>query len=495
MAFKVINFNGSFTMTIDGTSITTTDRIEVINPATETVIGHAPNCTEELLDTAVASAAKSFVSWSKVPFPKRQEYLIKMADSLSENIIPLSQLLTSEQGKTLSDAAMEIGGAAYWLRETAKLTLPETINDHSPEHRSVTKHVPLGVIGAIAPWNYPIGLATFKLSSALLAGNTVVLKPSPFTPLTTLKMGELFQQVLPAGVLNVVSGSDNLGAWMTSHPGFDKISFTGSTQTGRKAMAGAAATLKHLTLELGGNDAAIILPDVDVAVVAKAIFWASFGNSGQICLAAKRIYIHKDVYEQMKSTLVAYAETINIGDGTDPASQLGPIQNRPQYDRIIDLIKDSKTNGHHFLTGGLPMQQTGFFIPLTIIDNPPHDSRIVQEEQFGPILPLIRFESVEEAIALANATDYGLGATVWTADVEAGYAIADQLEAGTVWVNEALGLSPSVTFAGHKQSGLGSESGLGGLLEYTVPKTIAVRQNANTWEGVPKDSLSSNVLN
>lgn len=408
-----------------------------------------------------------------------------MADALEVNIGSLSAILTAEQGKTLNDAAMEIGGAAYWLRETAKMTLPETTNDENAEHRSITRHVPLGVIGAIAPWNYPIGLSAFKLAFALLAGATVVLKPSPFTPLTTLKVGEIMQSVLPEGVLNVISGSDQLGPWMTSHPGFAKISFTGSTAKGRKVMAGAAATLKHLTLELGGNDAAIVLPDVEVDTVAKCIFWAAFGNSGQICLASKRIYIHAAIYDDIRDALVNYAKTIKMGNGADPNIQLGPIQNHQQYERVVDLIRDSKDNGYNFAMGGMPAGQKGFFVPITIIDNPPQNSRIVQEEQFGPVLPLIKFDRIEDAIEQANATEYGLGATVWSADPAKGLEVGQQLQAGTVWINEALALSPFVTFAGHKQSGLGAESGKEGLLEYTISQTIAVRQSANTWAGVP----------
>jgi acyl-CoA reductase-like NAD-dependent aldehyde dehydrogenase len=480
-----IKFDSEFQMTINGKSVNTLNQITVINPANEEIAGHAPDCTIDLLNAAVTAATHAFSQWRNVPFNSRQILLGEMANALEANIGFLSTILTAEQGKTLNDAAMEIGGAAYWLRETAKMTLPETINDESADHRSVTKHVPLGVVGAIAPWNYPIGLSAFKLASALLAGNTVVLKPSPFTPLTTLKMGEIMQSVLPEGVLNVISGADQLGPWMTRHPGFAKISFTGSTATGRKVMAGAAATLKHLTLELGGNDAAIVLPDVDVDTVAKCIFWASFGNSGQICLAAKRIYIHADIYEPMKNALVAYAKTINMGNGTDPNVQLGPIQNRQQYERVVDLIRDSIGEGYNFLMGGMPPEQKGFFVPITIIDNPPHHSRIVQEEQFGPVLPLIKFDNIDDAIAQANATEYGLGATVWSANPDKALAVGQQLQAGTVWINEALGLSPFVTFAGHKQSGLGAESGQEGLLAYTVPQTIAVRQNANSWAGVP----------
>lgn len=473
-------------MIINRERVSTKETIPVINPANEQIIAQAPECTEELLNLAVVAAKQAFPSWSGLPYAERQDLLNQMAGALEANIGPLSQLLTAEQGKTLNDAAMEIGGAAYWLRETAKLTLPVKVNDESAEHKSVTRHIPLGVVGAIAPWNYPIGLSAFKIASALLTGNTVVLKPSPFTPLTTLKIGELMQTILPAGVLTVVCGSEQLGPWMTGHPGFAKISFTGSTATGKRVMAGAAPTLKHLTLELGGNDAAIVLPDVDVDTVAKCIFWAAFGNSGQICLASKRIYIHADVYEPMKKAIVDYAKTIRVGNGTEAGVHLGPIQNRQQYERVIDLIRDSKDNNYQFLMGGIPDNEQGFFVPITILDNPPENSRIVQEEQFGPVLPLLKFDDLEDAIQRANATEYGLGATVWSKDTDAGLAVANRLEAGTVWVNEALGLSPFVTFAGHKQSGLGSESGLEGLLAYTVPQTIAVRTDAITWQGVPQ---------
>lgn len=292
------------------------------------------------------------------------------------------------------------------------------------------------------------------------------------------------QQVLPAGVLNVICGGDQLGPLMSSHPGFVKISFTGSTATGRKVMQGAAATLKHLTLELGGNDAAIVMPDVDVDTVAKCIFWASFGNSGQICLAAKRIYIHEDVYEDMKDALVAYAKTIKVGNGIEDDTHLGPIQNKSQYDRVVDLIRDSSDKGYKFAMGGVPAYDRGYFVPLTIIDNPPADSRIINEEQFGPVLPLIKFKNVEDAIQQANDSEYGLGATIWSADAQTASKIAARIQAGTVWVNEALALSPLIPFAGHKQSGLGCESGLAGLMEYTKPQTIAIRKDAATWSGI-----------
>lgn len=347
-----VKFDSDFEMTINGKSVKTHGQITVINPATEDIVGHAPDCTPALLDDAVAAATQAFRHWRNVPFATRQALLAKMADTLEANIGPISAILTAEQGKTLTDAAMEIGGAAYWLRETAKMTLPETVNDESSEHRSVTKHVPLGVVGAIAPWNYPIGLSAFKLASALLAGNTVVLKPSPFTPLATLKMGEIMQTVLPKGVLNVISGADHLGPWMTSHAGFAKISFTGSTATGRKVMAGAAATLKHLTLELGGNDAAIVLPDVDVETVAKCIFWASAANND---LLTRTETILDDFFNSDKGLMDGLLSVQQIaGQLNVTAHYLSDMlrsltgQNTQQHihNRLIEKAKELLSNGN-----------------------------------------------------------------------------------------------------------------------------------------------------
>jgi aldehyde dehydrogenase (NAD+) len=265
---------------------------------------------------------------------------------------------------------------------------------------------------------------------------------------------------------------------MTSHKGFDKISFTGSTATGRKVMESASASLKRVTLELGGNDPAIVLPDIDVEKTAQQLFWAAFGNSGQICIAAKRMYVHKDVYEPLKAALIEVAKSVKVGDGSEQGTQLGPINNKLQFQRVVSLIKDAQEKGYKFLTGGLPDNEKGYFVPVTILDNPPEDSRIVQEEQFGPVLPLIKFDDVSDVIQRANATEYGLGASVWSADTDKAFEIAQQIQAGTVWVNEAQHLSPLVGFAGHKQSGVGVENGIEGLLEYTNTQTITVKKAA-----------------
>ena len=467
-----MNFDTDFKMLIGGNLVAGAATFDVVNPATAAVIAQAPDAGADDLDAAVAAARSAFPAWAATPISERKAKLNELANAIFASLDGLKRLLTSEQGKPHADAEFEIGGSAMWLQGAAMLDLPVTVNEDTPERYSETRHVPLGVVGAIAPWNFPMVLAMFKLGPALLAGNTVVLKPSPFTPLTTLKFGELAQAILPAGVLNVISGGDHLGPLMTEHPGFDKISFTGSTQTGRRVMASAAPTLKRVTLELGGNDPAIVMGDVDVEKVAEQLFWAAFGNNGQICIATKRMYVHKDVYEPLKHALVAYAATVKVGDGAEQGTRLGPINNRPQYERVLGLIQDAKDKGYDFLVGGTSADVPGFFVPVTIIDNPPEDSRIVQEEQFGPVLPLIKFDDYDDVIARANATEYGLGASVWGADEDKAFDLAQRIASGTVWVNETQHLSPLAAFGGMKQSGVGVEGGIEGLLEYTATQTL-----------------------
>jgi aldehyde dehydrogenase (NAD+) len=313
----------------------------------------------------------------------------------------------------------------------------------------------------------------------LVAGNSVVLKPSPFTPLTTLKIGEIAQGILPPGVLNVVSGGDELGPWMSAHPGIAKISFTGSTATGRKVMASAATNLKRLTLELGGNDAAIVLPDVDLDKVVPELFWAAFRNTGQVCVAAKRMYVHETIYDEFARRLSAYAATVQLGDGSQQGVQLGPIQNAVQFARVRDLIQSAREEGLDFLTGGKPAENgQGYFVPVTIIGNPPETSRVVTEEAFGPVLPLLRFSDNDEVVRRANDSEYGLGGSVWSGDPEKARALGERLRCGTVWINEIQHLTPFAAFAGHGQSGIGVENGVDGLLEYTNVQTISMRRNA-----------------
>jgi aldehyde dehydrogenase (NAD+) len=464
---------------INGELVTTETLLDVVNPANEQVIGKVPACGAAELDKAVAAARAAFKTWSKTPVDDRRVVIQKMAAAIDANFDELFRLLTSEQGKPHQQAQFEIGGCSAMMNAQSTLTLEETINEDSDERLSRTRRVPVGVVGGIVPWNFPILMAVQKIAPAILSGCTIVLKPSPFTPLTTLKFAELIKDIVPAGVVNIITGEDALGPMITAHPDIDKITFTGSTATGKKIMEGASKDLKRITLELGGNDASIVLPDADVAKVAEQLFWSSFTNAGQICVAAKRIYIHEDIYDEMSAAIAAYAKTVTVGDGANQGTGVGPIQNKKQFDRVCELIEDAKSNGYKFLVGGeVDPSGSGYYVPITILDNPPEDARIVAEEQFGPVMPLMKFSTDDEVIARANNSEYGLAGAVWTKDTDRGVAIAEQLETGTVWINEFLHLSPFAPFGGHKQSGFGAEYGIEGLKEFTYSQVITVKKDA-----------------
>ncbi len=322
-----------FSLLIDAESVTAGARLDVINPATGAVFAQCPAAGRAELDRAVAAARRAFPAWSALSFDDRTQAIKRMADVLNANAGSLAALLTREQGKPVQQSKDEINRAATLTEGMLKIRFEtQTIVDDA-QKRIELRYVPLGVAGIITPWNAPINLAIGPLVSALYTGNTVVLKPSPYTPLSTLKIGELIRDVFPKGVVNIIAGGDALGQWMTEHPGIDKISFTGSVATGKKVMASAAGTLKRVTLELGGNDAAIVLDDVDPKVVAPKLFFAGFVNSGQVCMAIKRIYAHEKIYDALCEALAEEARKWTVGDGLDPATKLGPIQNRMQYEQ------------------------------------------------------------------------------------------------------------------------------------------------------------------
>ncbi|HKP77787.1 MAG TPA: aldehyde dehydrogenase family protein [Phenylobacterium sp.] len=470
-----IDFFSDYVMTIDGKSVVSSRTFEQFNPATEAVIAQAPDASRDQLEAAVDAAKRAFPAWAARPIAERQALVAAIGERITAHAEDFMRLLTLEQGKARAGAEWEIGGSAIWCQEIAKQSLEIEVVERTDERTVETHRAPLGVVGGITPWNFPVLLAIWKIAPALVTGNTMVLKPSPYTSLCTLKLGELLQDLLPPGVLNIVSGGNELGVWMTQHKDIRKIAFTGSTATGRKIMESASGNLKRITLELGGNDPAIVMPDVDVPTVAQELFWASFQNSAQFCVAAKRLYIHEDIYEPLSKALVDYAKTVKVGDGAEQGTDLGPIQNRMQFEKLKDLLADSRKAGLNFLLGGEVPDGKGYFVPITIIDNPPEDSRVVVEEAFGPVLPLLKFKDVSEVIARANDTEYGLAGSVWSTDLVQARRIADQMEAGTVWINEIHTFSPHVAFGGHKQSGIGTENALEGLAEYTNSKTIVTR--------------------
>lgn len=460
-----------FKLLINGAMVEGAKTSDVINPATEEVVASCPRGSEAQLNDAVAAAKAAFPAWAETSIDERKVKLSTIADAVEANGEALARLLTQEQGKPISDAMGEVYGMAAFFRYFTTLDLPIKVLDDSEARRVEAHRKPLGVIGAIVPWNFPLILMAFKLPPALLAGNTVVLKPAPTTPLTSLKFGEIIKDILPPGVVNVIADDNDLGAPLTAHPDIRKVSFTGSTATGAKVMAGAAGLLKRITLELGGNDAGIVLGDVDTKAVAPKLFQAAFQNSGQVCIAMKRLYVHESIYDEICNEMAALADAAIMGDGLEQGTQIGPLQNKMQYDKVRELLDDARQHGTVIAGGDVP-DQPGYFIRPTIIRDIKDGTRLVDEEQFGPVLPVIKYSDAEETIAHVNASDYGLGGSIWSSDIDKAYALANKMDSGTVWVNKHAELDPAIPFGGAKMSGLGTELGEEGLAEFTQLKII-----------------------
>jgi acyl-CoA reductase-like NAD-dependent aldehyde dehydrogenase len=470
------NVMNDYGLIIDNRKVATAASFDIANPATVTLVGKAPVATRAELDAAVAAAERAFAGWSRESEERRKQACLDIAAVLQENSAELARLLTMEQGKPLKGmgSEFELGGCVAWAGAQAGFALPVKVIEDNASSRVELHRKPLGVIGSITPWNWPLLIAVWHIVPAIRTGNTVVLKPSPYTPLSTLRMVELISQVLPPGVLNAVSGRDEVGQWMTEHPGIRKIVFTGSCGTGKKVMASAASNLKRLTLELGGNDAAIVLPDADVEAFAPRIFGSAFINSGQTCAAIKRLYVHDSIYEKTCDALKALAAATPVGNGLDEHSRMGPLQNRMQFDKVVALVDDAKQHGARILCGGEPMPGPGYFYPLTLVADITDGARLVDEEQFGPALPIIRYTDVDDAVRRANATAFGLSGSVWSTDIDKATVIAKRLECGTTWVNRHAAIAPHVPMGGVKGSGVGVEFGEEGLAEYTDIQVVSI---------------------
>ncbi len=463
-----------YAMTIGGKRVSTLASLPVLNPSTGAIVGQMPLATHQDVEAAIAAAKKAFASWKDVADAERAAACLAVAAKIEEHAEELATLLTLEQGKPLGGlgSRFELGGALAWTRHTAGLKLPFELLQDSPEGRVELHRKAIGIVVSITPWNWPVMIACWHIIPAIRAGNAVIIKPSPNTPLSTLRMVELMNEVLPAGVVNCITCDNAVAVTLTTHPDVSKITFTGSTATGRKIMEGASATLKRLTLELGGNDAGIVLPDADPLAIAEGLFWGAFINNGQTCAALKRLYVHDDIYDEVCNALVAYAKNIPVGDGLDAGSALGPIQNAMQFEKIKSLVDDAKHNGGQILLGGTPTGGKGYFYPITLVADVDNGCKLVDEEQFGPALPIIRFSTVEEAIAKANDNSAGLGGSVWSKDIAKAQAIAGRLECGTVWINKHGAIQPNAPFGGVKQSGFGIEFGEEGLKEFTTVQTV-----------------------
>ncbi|HMF60979.1 MAG TPA: aldehyde dehydrogenase family protein [Vicinamibacterales bacterium] len=460
-----------FRLLINGRLVPGVARLDVINPATEEVLAQAPRADRAQLDEAIAAAKAAFPVWSAKPVRERGALLAELADALEARRDEFARLLTLEQGKPLSEADWEMGFAIDVMRHYATLDLPDQVLKEDATRKIVRQHRPLGVVAAIVPWNFPMILLVIKVAPALLAGDTLVAKPAPTTPLTTLRFGEICGEVLPAGVINVIVDQNDLGDALSGHADVAKVAFTGSTATGKKVMASAAGTLKRLTLELGGNDAAIVLDDVDQTEVAPRLFTAAMMNAGQLCLGAKRIYVHESQYDQVCEELGRLAREVVVDDGLKPGTQMGPLQNKAQFEKVKGFLEDAKRNGK-IVAGGEVLSRKGYFIQPTIVRDISEEARLVREEQFGPIVPVLRYSDVNDAIARANDSNYGLAGTVWAKDLDRAFQVAAKIETGTVWINKFLDVSPDISFGGTKQSGIGTELGQDGLEAFTQVRII-----------------------
>ncbi len=463
----------NYELLIDGKMVPGAASLEVINPATEELAGTCSRASESQLDEAVEAASSAQAAWAATPIEERRTAVLKVAEIAAAHAPELGAILTSEQGKPLPEAVAEVYGFSMFTQHFAAMEMPVEVLEDSETRRVEIHRTPLGVVGAIIPWNFPLILLGFKLGPALISGNTLVVKPAPTTPLSTLRLAELVKDALPPGVLNVIADANDLGSKISAHPKIRKVSFTGSTATGMKVMSSASSTLKRVTLEMGGNDAGLFLPDLDPKEIAPKIFDAAFGNNGQICIALKRAYVHEDIYDDVCDELAAIAKSKKIGDGTEEGVELGPLQNKAQYEKVQAIIADAAEKGTIIAGGGVP-DRPGYFIEPTIVRDIAEGARLVDEEQFGPALPVIKYSDPEEALARINRSSDGLGGSVWSSDAAKARDLAIRIDSGTVWVNKHADLDPSIPFSGAKQSGIGTELGREGFEEFTQRRVVNI---------------------
>ncbi|EHK17359.1 uncharacterized protein TRIVIDRAFT_42540 [Trichoderma virens Gv29-8] len=470
-----INFE-SFYNVIDGKLEATAETRHGINPATLEKLPPVPISTHRDVNRAIDAAKSAATGWAATPMEERKQRVMQYADAVIALADQFGQMLTTEQGKPLSFAIGEAHAAATFLKGFAKMDLPERVIEDTEHRRVVTRYVPVGVCVGIVPWNcMSILEVTFKMGPALVSGCTIILKPSPFTPYCDIKMIELAQQFFPPGVVQVLSGDGSLGPLLTENPDVAKISFTGSTATGIRVSQSAAPSLKKVTLELGGNDPAIICSDIDIPKVAAKAAMKAFTNSGQVCISIERLYGHSSIYDQFMVELLEATKSLIVGNGMNELTNLGPIQNEMQYERlrafVASIEHDKLTIAAGDSKNAFP-SGNGYFMNPLVVDNPPEDSRVVVEEPFGPILPVLKWDTEEDVIKRANKSAGGLGASVWSRDAVQAERMAVQLQAGMVWINTHAELQVDAVFRGHKHSGIGSELGIEGLKAYCLTQSI-----------------------
>ena len=451
-----------------------------VNPATEETITGVAEGRAEDIDRAVRAARQAFEGpWAKVSAADRGRLLWKIGDLIESHLAEVAEVETLDSGKTITESSrVDVPMAADCFRYFAGWATKiegETIPVRAPCF-NYTLREPLGVIGQIIPWNFPILLAAWKVAPALAAGNTIVLKPAEQTPLSALFLARIAEEAgLPQGVLNVVTGfGPTAGAALVDHPGVDKIAFTGSTAVGREIMRRASGTLKRLTLELGGKSPNIVFADADVEAAVRGASNGIFYNKGEVCTAGSRLFVEEPLHDALLDRLQAFTAKLQQGDPLDPKTRLGPQVSEPQMARVLSYVDKGRAEGARLVTGGSRAPGRGYFVRPTIFDDVRNDMTIAREEIFGPVLSVLRFREVEEVVRLANETPYGLAAAVWTKDIKKAHRAARLLKAGTVWINTYGLYDSAMPFGGYKMSGFGRELGHHGLLEYTQSKSVWV---------------------
>jgi aminobutyraldehyde dehydrogenase len=451
--------------------------LDIVNPASEDVIARVALGTEAAVDLAVAAAARATESWGRVIPKERSETLHAIADRLAQNHDVLVRLESANTGKPLSVARDDVDGTIDTFRFMAgalRATTTMAAGDYAESHLSVILREPLGVVGVVTPWNYPLLMAAWKLAPILGAGNTVVLKPSEQTPLTTLKLAELVADLLPAGVLNVVTGvGPVVGAGLAAHADVDMIALTGSVSSGRAVARAAADTLKRVHLELGGKAPVVVFEDADLDLVATSLRAASFYNSGQECGAACRVLAHESIADQLVDRLVAQVRELNVGepDAGDDV-EVGPLVSKAHFDRVVAHLDRAFADGARAAVGGAAVDGTGYFIEPTVLVGIPPGAACTREEIFGPVVTVETFSEEDEAVQRANDVPLGLSASVWTNDARRSHEVAARLDAGTVWVNSHLVLANEVPWGGFKGSGYGRDLSIYALDDYSRTKHV-----------------------
>ncbi|KAF3764032.1 aldehyde dehydrogenase [Cryphonectria parasitica EP155] len=474
MAYK-LDFKAPYLNVINNELTSTAQRRHGVDPSTEEALPEVPVSGKAELDRAVAAAKTAYPAWRSLSWDERGSYLLKLADAIEANHDDFRDLDIAETGKPFQHANFEMVLVLAHLRGTESLRIPDDVVEDTPEKTMLVRYRPLGVGAAIVPWNWPLLLGLGKIGPAVLAGNTIIVKPSPYAPYSLLRIGELAAKIFPPGIIQVLSGDESLGPLFTEHPGIAKVSFTGSIATGRKVAEACGRTLKRVTLELGGNDAAVICEDADLARTVPGVSFLAFLCAGQICMNIKRVYVHDKIYDAFLAAMVTFIrDNMPYGPAADPKTIIGPLQNSVQYEKVKKFFAEAETQKWTIALGGLEeeakIKSKGLLLPPTLIDNPSDDSRIVVEEPFGPILPVMRWTDEKEVISRVNAVEAGLGASVWSSNIEKATEIADALEAGSVWINNHFQVSPNMPFGGHKASGIGMDWGVVGLKGWCNPQ-------------------------